>query len=220
MYKRDYILTLIEQFSRFVARIAFLRETERYEQAYSEIDHYLKEVFGLSLDGLMGMDDEAILEHLSERGGLDIREIVALADVLKEAGDLYVHQGNEERPHICFMRALELDLHAIGDGSYDHTFDLPAKIDALLRRLEGNEIPMPIKRRLMSLFEKERRYADAEDLLFDLVDSGDRSLIAEGIAFYDRLMKLTDDDLEQGNLPRDEVREGRRELESLAKGGT
>jgi len=218
MYKRDYILTLIEQYSRFVARLVFLRETARYDQAYSEIDHFLKEVFGLSLDDVLKMNDEAIVAHLSEQGGADIRGMVTLADILKEAGDLYARQEREGHASRAYIRALELNLHAIGDGSYDHSFDLPAKVDALLCRMADDDIPAPIRRKLFPFLERQRRYADAEDLLFDLISSGDRSVIAEGLAFYDRLMKLGDEELERGNLPRDEVREGQKELESIANG--
>lgn len=57
------------------------------------------------------------------------------------------------------------------------------------------------------------KYDKAEDLLFELLDEGvDKEIVlSEGIAFYERLMKIKPEELKKGNLPIDEV------LESIAK---
>src|SRR6266540_1315786 len=57
------------------------------------------------------------------------------------------------------------------------------------------------------------QYGDAEDVLFEVLDDApDDTAIDHGIAFYQRLLAKEDDELNAGNLPRDEVRGALAEL--------
>ena len=77
-------------------------------------------------------------------------------------------------------------------------------------------LPVPVLRRLFAYLEDRGLYATAEDALYEWLDQDEAAAIPEGIAFYDRLSKKTDADLERGNLPRTEIDEGRNKLQSRA----
>jgi hypothetical protein len=69
-------------------------------------------------------------------------------------------------------------------------------------------------------------YARAEDALFSWVAGGSPDAVAAGSAFYEHLAGVSDADLEAGDLPRDEVDEGRaafaeasREADGRSRGG-
>ena len=67
---------------------------------------------------------------------------------------------------------------------------------------------------LISFFEAVGSFALAENALFKALDVvGEHPQILErGVAFYEELKKLTDDKLEEGDLPRDEVNDSYEEV--------
>jgi hypothetical protein len=78
-------------------------------------------------------------------------------------------------------------------------------------------LPLPTNRKLFQYNEKAGRYARAEDVLFEMLEGDEvpSGLIAEGIAFYHRLMAKSDDELLLGNLSREELREGLAQVEGM-----
>ncbi len=77
----------------------------------------------------------------------------------------------------------------------------------------GGESVLPVyvtsQINLISFFEAVGQFAQAENALFKALDVvGEHPQILErGVAFYDEIRKLTDESLEAGDLPRDEVEE-------------
>lgn len=77
----------------------------------------------------------------------------------------------------------------------------------------GGESVLPVyvtsQINLISFFEAVGQYAQAENALFKALEVvGEHPQILErGVAFYDEIRKLTDEKLEAGDLPRDEVEE-------------
>jgi len=76
--------------------------------------------------------------------------------------------------------------------------------------------------RLLPYYERAGRYADAEDVLYELLtetrtlDAGEFETGADvGAAFYGRLLARADAELGAGGLPREEVEEGRHTLEQM-----
>jgi Family of unknown function (DUF6483) len=66
----------------------------------------------------------------------------------------------------------------------------------------------------MRHYEQAGEHARAEDALFNMLDAGpaNTELLDFGIGFYQRLLRLDDETLEVGNLPRAEVNAGLAEL--------
>mgnify|MGYP001007716688 CR=1 FL=1 len=87
------------------------------------------------------------------------------------------------------------------------------KIERLLKKTDEAQYSFDFKRKLLLYFNIIGNYAKAEDLLFivieDVIDLDIyKELLTEGINFYENLLVKTDFELEQGNLPRDEVVDG------------
>ena len=78
---------------------------------------------------------------------------------------------------------------------------------------------MTTQAELMQHYERVGEFAQAEDALFAMLDAEpDNAAIAEfGIAFYQRLLVQSDTALGEANLPRAEVEEGLKELQSRRK---
>ncbi len=59
---------------------------------------------------------------------------------------------------------------------------------------------------------KKGEICEAENILFGAIDIEDRSVLESAILFYSAINKLTDDQLQENDFSRDEVRDGLRDL--------
>ena len=210
MYRKDYILTMIEELAQFLGRLIFLKETSRFEAALAEIDEVSGRLFERSIRQLDAMTPEEILTL--SRGWEDVRRSFALGSILKELGDIASLKGDEARAGDLYGKGLGVLLDIYGTGQEALPLETVDKIETLLQLADGGTIP-PIVARLLFLYqERGGFYADAEDLLFDLLQHDEPGMLDEGIAFYERLLTKDDTDLRDGNLPREEVEEGLSEL--------
>lgn len=79
--------------------------------------------------------------------------------------------------------------------------------EALQKQLEESARHAITYSRLMALVEKGR-IDQAENLLYEESEHADNADLLVGLAFYDQLNRLTDEDLETHNFNRQEVRDG------------
>jgi hypothetical protein len=117
-------------------------------------------------------------------------------------------------------------LAAYGDGTQALPLDAVPTLELVIERSAACELPAQVQRLLAGFFEINGFYSDAEDCWFEVIgeaeatetESGETGMlaaaVADGIAFYHRLLDKTDDDLADGGLPRDEVHEGLAELQA------
>lgn len=68
-----------------------------------------------------------------------------------------------------------------------------------------------LHRRLVELIA-EGKLCEAEDLLYDRMDSSDSGYLSLALDFYDRLNRLSDEELEAGNFSREEINDGVHEI--------
>jgi len=66
-------------------------------------------------------------------------------------------------------------------------------------------------------YERMGRYDRAEDVLYEILEVKPE-FSNEGVQFYERLLKRSDEELVKGNLPRDEVLEGMQEMKKSPAG--
>jgi len=213
MLKRDYILNVIEQFGQAIAHIISSTNLSNYNQAQDQIQQTAQEFLGLSLASL---ENDSSLDLLSavRTGRLenDIANWVLLVDLLRVRGDLYRATLQEKAAVNLYLKALDSATEVAQKEEIFPYFQGP--IHLVVERLANYVTPFPIAEKLFLCYELGGEYAQAEDLLFDLLEtSGDAPAVIEmGLAFYDRLWKLSDFRLLQGGLSRTEVEESMGEL--------
>jgi hypothetical protein len=218
MVNKDYILRLAERLGRFLARILFLQEANRQEEALILIDEAFRQATGLTTGLINSLPEETLLKILSPHGALNAELCFYVAALFKAEGDVYASLDKQNESYYRHLKALNLflELFLHGGKSIDD-LDLFPNIDDLVQRLEEFELPLPTNHRLFQYNEKAGRYARAEDVLFEMLeaDSVPPDLIAQGIAFYRRLMAKSDEELLLGNLSRAELREGLAQVERM-----
>lgn len=221
MFQRDYILRLIEQISQVMARLLMLKTMEERQEALLQLEEFYGKLMLPPVRLLLRMPDEDLLALISADGRADLDKTAALAYLLKEEGR--VHEGMEHygESSVRFNKSLFLFLTAADQGADIAGLDCKAAITELRGLLRTYAIPEPTLRMLVQFYEREGRYAEAEDALFELLEeqadslSGDSLTAEAGAAFYGRLRQLPDQSLEEGGLPREEVEQGERDMERL-----
>ncbi len=218
---------MVEQFAQFIARVVFLKETHRTDAAMVEVNDFCGKVFELGVDELRVLPLEALHAICVMEGEFVPDRAVMLGSLLKEVADLdRLNPGPLRDPCQCLTRSLYLLLAAYGDGTQALPLDAVSTLELVIERSAACELPTQVQRLLAGFFEINGFYSDAEDCWFEVIgeaeasetESGEAGMlaaaVADGIAFYHRLLDKTDDDLADGGLPRDEVHEGLAELQA------
>jgi hypothetical protein len=214
MIRQDYIMRMIEQLVRVLAEAAALKKANKYAEALLTIDQALQELSGFDSKFVNSLPDDALLTMLKTGDALDADKCIIVADLLDIEGDIYEVQGQLQESYYRHLKALNLFLAAFlsrTQTSLPHHF---AQIEPIVEKLESYDLPLETKHRLWLYFEQVGRYAQAEDLLYELIEAEPEpeEMVTQGISFYQRLLQKGNQELITGNLPRTEIEEGLAEL--------
>jgi len=209
-YENDYIVRMLQQIGLMLASIIGLKKAQQFAQAQWTIEQAYQDFFDLDLQTISNSSGADLLAHLVQIGFGHADHHLVLAQLLGEEGDLHQKQNNEEEALDRFVKALEIYLQTLlGDERIDVN-QHSAKIDELIAALSEVQLPGILQGALIRYYERVGRFADAEDVLFELMgdDASSVDVWTIGNRFYHRLLKKDDAELAAGNLPRSEVAEG------------
>lgn len=217
MINRDYILRLAEQIGRELAIVLRLRKRNQYEEALIAIDDLLFHKVGLTSGFINSLSEEMLIRSLSPLGKLNVETCLWIASFLKAEGEIYDSKGDSNASYYRFMKALYLFIEALRQENFPEGSTFYLDIKELIDKLSAYELPATVQIQLLHYYELIGLYAQAEDILFDQLETAPSShaLIEQGHAFYERLLKKSDFDLQAGNLSREEVYEGLTQLQNI-----
>ena len=214
--RRDYILRVVAEMAQVLARVISLKGRQEYEQALREINAALRELRDDSTEPPeeISLADWIVLCRKQEQAASGL--MIAVADLLKEQGDVLAAQDRPDGSSRSRALALGLFLEALLNGETFVTAELLAKVEELFAQTRRTLSDSEVWRRLVSYFEARGRFGQAEDALFAWLATDDPAATTEGLAFYERLGRQDDADLERGELPRAELEQGRHEFTAVA----
>jgi hypothetical protein len=220
MVNKDYLLRLAEKVGRALATVIGLRAYNKDEEALIFIDDLLLKTVGLTSSFLNSLSEEMLVKTISPLDSLNVEACMWIASLLKAEGEIYESMENPAASYYRYHKALYLFLALILHEPVPNDSNIYSDIDILLDKLTDYELPAPTKNLLFAYYEHIGNYGKAEDTLFDLLETpsgaGHNSPIyARGEAFYRRLLTKSDDELQAGNLSREEVEEGLAQLEKI-----
>ena len=219
MVNRDYILRIIERFTRALAHIIFLRETNRHQDALIYIDDLFMQTVGMSSGAINALPEELLMGLMTRMGELNVEKCLWIALLLKAEADTYNELGTTNESYARYLKSLHLFLTALlpekdirGSGYFE-------EVEAALSALQPYELPLPVRRQVIQYYEQTGQYAKAEDSLFEGIegDDADSTLFQQGEALYRHLRQKSEDELVAGGLSQEEVREGQAQVEALFK---
>jgi tetratricopeptide (TPR) repeat protein len=216
MINRDYILRMIEQLSRFLARALLLRDGKEYLQAVTEVKKAGKMFLGLNPEAMDMLSDQDLIHLWRVAQDLDAEKCALAAQIFRAEGEIFESQGDYEKASASYYKSLSLLTETINFLKEKIPSELITSVDFLAQQLDVATLPHRLQQKLFTTYSTIGRFAKAEDLLFDMIEE-DASFADEGKRFYQQLLKRTDEELEQGNLPRAEVLEGLSRLDKAQK---
>jgi tetratricopeptide (TPR) repeat protein len=220
MIRRDYILKMIEELGRILRRMRNKVDAQEYGEASADLDEAFTKLIGSGAESVSKLSETELLARVTQdEATLIVRQkTMLLIDVLQEAGRLYAAQGREEESNEALIKALNL-LLTLQLRDYElEAPELVPKIDLLRSQLSEVELPLRTQAGLWRYYERLGAYGKSEDALFAILKSepANPNLISEAKAFYERLLRLNDETLAAGDLPRAEVKAGLAEVNALA----
>jgi hypothetical protein len=211
VYQRDYLMRQIEQAARVVAVILKKALGGDPDEALGMFDEAYQPLLGISARVASTLTDEQLVSLLTSGSSPDIRRVAAALNVVKAEADVHALRGEQKAAASRYRRALSLAGYVAGHS--DGLLEDEQTTD-LVERVEGLELSAEQRLSLARVLETLGRYADAEDVLFEVIDDkpDEAGPIDAGILFYQRLLARDDNELEAGNLPREEVKVSLAEL--------
>lgn len=216
MIRRDFILRMIEQCIQALTRSLRLSRAGQFDEAQAELDQGIRALTGLDAKRVGQLSNAELMAALLEGGPTQFvrQKGMLLSALLQRTADAHLAQNRPAEARACLLQALNLQLTVLNqEGAFDYPEFVP-KVDALVTALNGEALPLSTSAALMQHYEAIGNFAKAEDVLFSILDAGpfNEHAFAFGRQFYLRLQGKTNEALELGNLPRNEVEAGLEEL--------
>lgn len=207
MYQKDYLLRIAESAARVIAQVIYGRNIEDYQGSLSLIDEQFRQTLGMGLGFIHSVSEETLLSLLTSLGTLDTEKCWLTATLLKAEGDIYSAQSDTNEAYYSYLKSLDLFLIVLLDTHNISSADDFPEVEHLLNELEAYNLPQQTNEMIFRYYEKTGRYARAEDVLLEMLETNpsDSDLFERAVTFYERLKRKSLADLEAGNLSRDEV---------------
>jgi hypothetical protein len=207
MLTEDYLIRMINLALAALASIVGLKTASKYYEAFIEIDQTLEQLLGLRSDLVRRLDDNSILAALTIHGSLDVDRLWIVAELYKEEGDINTAQNNPAQGYWSYLRSLNFNLYGVLEGGGKHLPEPVEKIQALIKTLQGYDLPPETLFSLFYFYEQMGEYIKAEVTLERLmtVPGAQEDIRAEMIDFYQRLLEKSEADLVKAGLTRAQV---------------
>lgn len=108
MERKDYIMQMIEDFFKALARVIFKREMKSFTEAKNELSGLSKMVTGFELEQLKSLGAEGIAYVFGMNKESEAEKIYCSARMLKEDGLINEAEGNIEESLKSFKLSQEL----------------------------------------------------------------------------------------------------------------
>jgi hypothetical protein len=238
MVRKDYILRLIEEAARALAKVVHLKEQQRFAEALFALHTIGSKLVRTAFVGegeppnaaeLCMLPDEELLRLVGlgdARFGStpttdDTRRARLFAEWLSEEADLYERLYEPERAALSYEAAMVVFATLCQQHTKLDDAKHLAYLTTLLEKRGLWNCPQTLKRRVFAAFDAHRHLAQAETVLFFMLEQAEspqerRTLVQEAERFYQRLASLSDDHLAEGAFSRQEITQGLQDLRAFA----
>ena len=210
MIRKSYSFTKIEDYPAFLDSLEDLKEEKKYNEILELTNEFLVNHYSISSSQLYALSEKEIVNLIDQHDGGDQEKWPCIADVLVEEGDAYEAQNMKDKSFKRYDKALLILMELCRRETTTFTMANHSRIEDIFSRIVIFDLPLSTKLRLFHYLEDQKKFATAEDVLFNMIEESGRDLgiRQEGIMFFERLLSRSDAELEKGNLPREEVEEG------------
>ncbi|KOP66509.1 hypothetical protein AMS62_15610 [Bacillus sp. FJAT-18019] len=211
MFRRDYLVRLIEDMTQMIAKVFSLKQERKHTEALWELDELFKRQFRLNSELLRSLSAADIEQLFRNHGYLEADKLQSATRLLEEEASLLLELEREEEAIMLYIKVFQLYLKSALQGADLKLLGLEERIDMVKEQLKAYALPETAQRDYYAYAEQQGMYAEAENMLYQLLDNGYMEY-DEAIPFYERLLLKLPEDLARGGLPLEEVHEGIDEL--------
>ncbi len=212
--QQDWLLRIIQQLSTFVAGLKNLRSNKQWEEVHAQISDGIGRFAGLNASLVHAISEDDLIHLLSTRGGVDLDKWWALAELMREEGLALDEQGDSVGAERALSKSLRLYLEVIAEAEEVPSYLNVTDLEEVIERMKDQTLTRTTRVALVDFMITTGRLDQAENITLWGLDSADLQAPADARAFYERLITMTDEQLEEGGLSREEVDLGLANLHS------
>lgn len=108
MFEKDYVMRMIKELGRVLAKIALLKDIENYTDAKTELNGLSKLVTGFEVEQLLMLGADGIKYVFGKNRDTEAEKIYCAARILKEEGLILEAEGKPGESLECFSLARDL----------------------------------------------------------------------------------------------------------------
>ncbi len=217
MIQRDYILRMIEELRRMLVGIGALKEERRWREVEGTLEEQFHRLLGISAAESARLSETELSARLIQGEATQIvrEKALLLIRLFKESGDAATAQDQPDQAQAYYLKGLHLLLAILGEHEPFERPDYVPPVEKFTTALANAQLPARTHAMLMHHYERAGAFGKAEDELHALFQAAPNipEVYDLGISFYERLLGRSDEQLAAGNLPRDEIKAARDELQ-------
>lgn len=210
MLKRNLTAELVGKFREALAKIQEYKQEGNNEEALNVIDNTLKALFRLGSKFFKSFSDENLIDMIKTDGTINADKCIMMAKLLEEEAAIIEALGDTNEAFFINLKSLNLFLEAYLNK--DENCDLQnffSDIDIIIEKINDYKVPLVLQSKMIDYYLKTQNYDKAEDILYEMLEDNNfnKDTLQKGISFYESLLTKTEEDLENGNLSKEEVSE-------------
>lgn len=106
--EKDKVLKLIDEVSDVLSILIELKKKGRFREALERIDETLLKYFDFDVNYMYSLSEDFLVDALKQEKGLDSEQLVYLAEILSEKGDILLEQNNLKKSRDVLKNSLKI----------------------------------------------------------------------------------------------------------------
>ena len=217
--EKDYLMRMVKEFTIAITKIMGLKAENKIEESQEVLSDTLKHFTELNIEVIEVLPYDIFIHKVSGNM-INTEKYLMLGELLIQQADIYEIKGEKSRAKNLYSKSFSIMINILLNDDTPVSEMNKEKINELIEKIGWYNLPNESKLMLFEYYELTKNYAKAEDVLFNLIKTNTESddILAKGKAFYERLINKDQAELEEGNLPIDEVLEGLANLKEYSHG--
>ncbi|WP_195575304.1 DUF6483 family protein [Paenibacillus sp. 1001270B_150601_E10] len=219
MYQRDYLMRIIQEMTTMLGQLLGLQHQKKRTELLEDWDDLLDRRFRIKGELADSLSSQDLIKLFYRHGHIQADELQAFAIAFAERAQLIkdVALDGDERGNAALQRD-DIEAYYIGRMMKAYSLLLTAQlqgsdrqmlaVDKIMEEMSHRLRPYKLDDDLLELLwhwhARDQRYSEAENACYEWMER-DVARLKKGLAWYERLMEESDEELAASSLPRDEV---------------
>ncbi|MFL0252345.1 DUF6483 family protein [Clostridium neuense] len=215
MIKNDYSKKMAEEFTSLIKKIKELNKNN--ENPFTEIDVAYKKFLGISSGFANNISIIDLIKLLRTNMVPDGNKLTVAAKLLLEEGKICEKNDDISNAFYKYEKAFSL-MYVVFYNNFECILNeyeqIGEEVTSLLTEYELDE---RTTYKVFNYYNITGNYAKADEYIFELINNfSDKAKYKnEAVNFYNNLLTKSDEELENGSLSREEVKDALKEIENI-----